>query len=164
MSDGCALREWCSNRVKTMKSIKVYLIYVCMCFLQGSGCGNHQSWTGRCLEICILELFLFCYLCYIDREYGVLCCVAVSWIYVVHLFLITAFFFLEWGFLVHKISLMFFFLEWGLLMHNIFFLALAQIYQFFFWIWFILLRTVETQCIEENKSWGYSVFINLLKI
>jgi len=50
-----------------MKSIR-FILYIYVC-------GNHQSWTGRCLEMGILELFLFYYLCYIDWEYDVLCCV-----------------------------------------------------------------------------------------
>jgi hypothetical protein len=48
----------CMNRVRKITSIW-FLLYVCMWYLQGSSCGNHQAWNCRCLAMSSLESFIF---------------------------------------------------------------------------------------------------------
>jgi hypothetical protein len=48
----------CMNRVRKITSIW-FLLYVCMWYLQGSICGNHQVWNCRCLALSSLESFIF---------------------------------------------------------------------------------------------------------
>ena len=71
--DDCCLHVRCRDRVRKIMLMR-FLLYVCMWCLQGSGCGNHQAWTCRCLAMSILDSIFIYFSVRLHANMGVIWC------------------------------------------------------------------------------------------